>query len=146
MKRLVLLVALIWVPFLSIFLFASLGDTSYPHIAFHVFALALLVPGVVVAHRVRLAVTTRTQRLLGGILAVTVPLAVVGNFLELVTAVVRLAQDGWVNQDTSDIWEEGSHVWVANLTVPSMMASMLIALVLVAATAVQGRRRLEPVE
>jgi hypothetical protein len=65
--------------------------------------------------------------------------------LELVTAVVRLAEDGWVNKDTADVFVRGPHAVVATLTVPSMMLSMLGALALVAVAAVQGRRRLETV-
>lgn len=73
------------------------------------------------------------------------PLAVVGHVAELAVAVGRLAADGSVDRDTSDLWVSGPHQWAANLTVPAMMLSMLAVLVLAGATAVQGRRRPEPV-
>jgi hypothetical protein len=99
----------------------------------------------VVAWRSRQATATRAQQVLIWILSVTVPLAVLGIALELLTAVVRLGQDGWVNRDTADVWVQGPHAVVANLTIPSLMISMLAVLVLVVTVAVQGRRRLESV-
>lgn len=145
MKRHWVLVALIWSPFLSIFGFASLGDSSYPHIAFHLFALALLVPAAVLARRAGSATASRTQRVLGRVLFVSLPLAVLGHLLELGAAVVRFGQDGWVNRDTADVWEEGPHLWASNLTVPVMMVSMLAVGALAVATELRSRRRLEPV-
>lgn len=152
MPRLLLLLALIWIPFLSIFGFAnptlaaSVGD-SYPHIAFHVFAPVLLVTAFVLVQRFRLSAPTRLQRALAWILTVTVPLAVLGNLVELVAAVVRLAQDGWVSLPTPDVFAPGSHLHAlaANVTVPSLMVSMLAAGMLVLSAALQGRRKLEPV-
>lgn len=138
------LAALVWVPFLSVFAFASLGDTSALHITSHLFALALLGPAFVLARRLRREAPTRFRRGVLTVLVVFLPLSVVGHLLELGTAVVRLAEDGWANRDTADIWVEGPHVWAANLTVPSMMVSMLGTLVLVVATAVAGRRRPAP--
>lgn len=145
MRRVLVLAALVWVPFLSLFAFAAMGDRSHPHLAFHVFALALLVPAAVLAQRLRTGVTTRTQRALAWVLAVAVPLAVVGHVLELGVAVSRFAADGWVDRDTSDLWVSGPHQWAANLTVPAMMIAMLASVVLLGATVLQGRRRLEPV-
>jgi hypothetical protein len=145
MRRVLVLAALVWVPFLSLFVFAAMGDRSHPHLAFHVFALVLLVPAAVLAQRLRQDVTTRIQRVLAWVLAVAVPSAVVGHLLELAVAVSRFAADGWVDRDTSDLWVTGPHQWAANLTVPAMMVAMLASVVLLGATAVQGRRRLEPV-
>ena len=139
--RPLVLMALVWAPFLSLFLFASLGDRSHPHLAFHVFALALLVPAALLATRSFMTASTRAQRVLTGVLVVTVPLSVVGHVLELAVAVARFASDGWVDRDTSDIWVTGPHVWAANVTVPSMLLSMLTTVVLVVVTRVQGRRR-----
>ena len=139
------LLVLVWVPFLAVFAFASpsvidaAGD-SYPHVAFHVLSLALLVPAVLTARSWLPAAPTRTQRVCTRILLVTVPLAVLGNLVELAAAVLRLAQDGWESLRTPGIFEEGVHLWAANLTVPSLMVSMLAAMVLVIAHAVQGRR------
>ena len=137
-----LLAALVWVPFLSVFLFASLGDTSALHLSSHVLALALLVPAALLVYRQATA-RTRAQRVSLAVLRVSIPLAVVGHVLELGTAVQRLADDGWVNRDTSDVWVEGPHVWAANLTVPAMLVSMIGVLVLAVSTTLV-RRRPEP--
>jgi hypothetical protein len=144
-----LLLALTWVPFVSLFAFASpavseaLGD-SYPHMAFHVASPALLATAFLVARRFRGVAPTRLQRTLTGVLLVTLPLAVLGNLLELAAAVRRFAEDGWVSRPTPDIFEGGgAHAWAANLTVPAHMLSMLVVLVLVVTAAVQGSRRLE---
>lgn len=138
------LAALVWLPFLSIFVFASLGDTSAPHISSHVLALACLVPGVVIALRLRRSATGRFRRVLTTVLAVVVPLAVLGHLAELGIAVARLASDGWVNRDTADIWVTGPHVWAANVTVPAMLVAMLGTVALVVADAVARRRSPEP--
>ncbi|WP_377642913.1 hypothetical protein [Oryzobacter terrae] len=143
MKRVLLLAALVWAPFLSVFLFAALGDTSALHVTSHVFALALLVPAVRVALLLRREGPSGVGLLLVRVLLVAVPLAILGHVLELGTAVVRLAEDGWVNRDTADIWVEGPHVWAANITVPSMMVSMLVVVALAVVTSVSRRRRLE---
>ena len=145
MRRLLLLTALTWLPFLSIFFFASQGDTSFWHISIHVFALTLLGWGCRVAWSARSAAATPAQRALGWVLSVTLPLAVLGHVLELLAAVVRLGQDGWVSKDTADLWERGPHLWASNLTIPAMMLSMLAVLAFVVLAATQGRRRLEPV-
>lgn len=146
MRRPLILLALIWATFVVIFPFAAAGDTSFLHIGSHLIQLALLGPAALVAWRFRQAATTRAQRALGWILSVTVPLAFACVLAELVTAIARLAQDGWVNKDTADIWEHGTHFHIANITVPAMMLSMLTALVLVVTASVQGRRRLESVD
>lgn len=144
MKRVLLVAALVWAPFLSVFVFAALGDTSALHITSHVLALALLVPAVALVRRFRREEPSGLRLLLTRVLLVALPLAVVGHVLELAIALVRLAEDGWVDRDTADIWVAGPHVWAANVTVPSMMASMVAVLVLAVATAVARRRRLEP--
>jgi hypothetical protein len=138
------LAALVWVPFLSIFVFASLGDTSALHISSHLLALACLVPGVVIARRLRHAATRGLRRILTTVLTVVVPLAVLGHLAELGVAVARLASDGWVNLDTADIWVSGPHVWAANVTVPAMLVAMIVTLVLVVADVVARRRSPEP--
>jgi hypothetical protein len=140
-----ILLGLVWAAFLTLFPFAAAGDTSFLHIAAHLVQLPLLLGATVLAWRHRRATVTRAQRMLGWVLSVSVPAAVLGVTLELVTAVVRLAEDGWVNKDTADVFVRGPHAVVATLTVPSMMLSMLGALALVAVAAVQGRRRLETV-
>jgi hypothetical protein len=144
-----LLLALTWVPFISLFAFASpavsegLGD-SYPHMAFHVVSPALLAGAFLVARRFRSDAPTRLQRALAGVLMVTLPLAMLGNLLELAAAVRRFAQDGWVSRPTPDIFEGGgAHAWAANLTIPAHMLSMAVVLVLVVSVAVQRSRRLE---
>ena len=141
MQRSLVLTALVWVPFVSIFGFAALGDRSHPHLAFHAFALALLVPAAVLAWRSNREASTRAQRVLTWVLVVTGPAAVVGHLGELGVAVARYAADGWVDRDTSDLWVSGPHQWAANLTVPAMMLSMVAGLVLVLVVAVQGRAR-----
>ena len=145
MRRPLLLLALIWASFIVIIPFAAMGDTSFLHIASHLIQLPLLGAAALLAWRLRRAATTRAQRVLGWVLSVTVPVAFVCILLELAVAVVRLGQDGWANKDTADIWQEGPHFVIANLTVPSMMLSMLAVLILVVVVAVQSRRRLEPV-
>lgn len=94
MRRPLILLALIWATFIAIFPFAAAGDTSFLHIESHLIQLGLLGPAALVAWRFRRAATTRTQRVLGWILSVTVPLAFACVLAELVTAIVRLAQDG----------------------------------------------------
>ena len=145
MQRPLLMLALIWVSFLLVFPFAAQGDTSYLHISAHSLQLPLLGFATALVWRSRQAAATRAQQVLIWILSVTVPLAVLGVALELLTAVVRLGQDGWVNRDTADVWVQGPHAVVANLTIPSLMISMLAVLVLVVTVAVQRRRRLESV-
>ena len=144
MSRPLTLLALVWAPFLSIFVFASQGDTSALHISSHLLALALLVPATVLVWRMRPEAPTAASRWILSLMSATVPIAVLGHVGELAVAIQRLARDGWVNRDTADIWVAGPHVWAANVTVPSMMASMLAVLVLAVATSVARRRRLEP--
>jgi heme/copper-type cytochrome/quinol oxidase subunit 2 len=138
-----ILLGLVWIAFLVIFPFAAAGDTSFLHIGAHLVQLPLLLAATLLAWRQRRAAVTRAQRMVSWVLSVSVPAAVVGVGLELVTAVVRLAEDGWVNQDTADVWERGPHAVVASLTIPSMMVSMLAVLALAVTTAVQGRRHSE---
>lgn len=140
MSRPLTVLALVWTPFLSIFVFASQGDTSALHISAHVLALALLIPATLIVWRMRSASVPRIRRWIALVLSVTVPAAVVGHVGELAVAVHRLAQDGWVNKDTHDIWEGGPHLWISNLTIPAMMLSMLLSLALVVATAMSRRR------
>lgn len=140
MSRPLTVLALVWVPFLSIFFFAAQGDTSALHISSHLLALALLIPAAIMVWRLRSAATRGVRRWTLLVLAVSVPAAVVGHTGELAVAVVRLAQDGWVNLDTHDVWEAGPHMWIANLTIPAMMLSMVASVVLVLTTAL-GRGR-----
>lgn len=150
MKPTLLLMTLIWVPFLSIFAFANpaltdrIGD-SYPHIAFHLVTVALLVVALVVLRRIRGGNGPRSQRVLTGVLLVTIPLAIVGNLAEFVTAVDRLAADGWESRLTPEMFEEGAHAMAANLTIPALMLSMVSVLVLAGTEAYGRRRRLESV-
>lgn len=140
MSRPLTILALVWTPFLSIFVFASQGDTSALHISSHVLALVLLVPATLFVWRMRSASAPGIRRLIVLALSVTVPAAVLGHAGELAVAVHRLAQDGWVNKDTHDVWEGGPHLWISNLTIPAMMLSMILSLALVIATAVSRRR------
>lgn len=151
MKRPLLLMALIWVPFVSLFAFAAppvadrVGD-SYPHLAFHAFAPALLAIAFVRTRRILSDAATRAQRALLWVLSVTVPVAVVGNLVEFAAALQRFSQDGWVSRRTPEIFEEpGLHSWGAALTIPGLMLSMVTVLVLVVTTLFQSRRHLEPV-
>lgn len=147
MRRHWLLLFLVWLPFVSIFGFASpaladaVGD-SYPHMAFHVVSLALLGAAAVVSWRLRRDAPTRPRRSLLTVLVVTVPVAALGNVLELVAAVRRFADDGFVSRRTPDLFEPGSglHALASNLTIPALMLSMLLALVLAAAVALGARR------
>lgn len=151
MKPFWVLVALVWVPFVSIFAFAAppvaeaVGD-SYPHMAFHVFASVLLVAATVRAWRLHRQARARLERSLLTVLLVSVPLAVAGNVAELGVAVARFVSDGWESTRTPDLFESGSglHAVASNLTIPALMASMLLVLALVTAAGVRGRR-LEPV-
>ena len=146
MKRLSVLLVLVWLPFVSIFGFASpalteeVGD-SYPHMAFHVFSPLLLGGAFVNARGLHREAGTRLQRGLLRGLTVTLPLAVLGNLAELGTAVARFAGDDWESRATPDVFEEsGPHLWASNLTIPTLMASMLLVLALLVAHAVQSRR------
>ncbi len=139
MSRPLTLLALVWAPFLSIFVFASQGDTSALHIASHLLALALLIPASLLAWRMRSGAPGRASRWILTILSVSVPVAVLGHVGELAVAVLRLAEDGWVNLDTADIWEHGPHVTIASVTIPAMMVSMLLTVALVALSLL-GRR------
>lgn len=143
MRRALLVLALVWVPFLSIFGFAAIGDSSHPHIAFHLVAIPLLVGAFVVLRRLGRD-GGRTVRVVAAVLLVTVALAVVGHVAELAVAVARFAQDGFQNRDTADLWEHGPHVWASNLTVPAMMLSMVGSLVLVAAAGLARRHTSDP--
>lgn len=151
MSRVLVLVALVWVPFLAVFGFASplvadaVGD-SYPHVAFHVLAPLMLVGALVIDRRLLRDAHSRSQRSLLWLLSVTLTVAVVGNLVELAAAVRRLAADGWVSLRTPDVFEGGGlHGVGANLTIPGLMLSMVAVLALAVTVAVQHRRRLEPV-
>jgi heme/copper-type cytochrome/quinol oxidase subunit 2 len=140
MSRPLTLLALVWAPFLSIFVFASQGDTSALHISSHVVALALLVPAMVMAWRMRPQAPARAARWILTLLSVTLPVAVLGHLGELVVAVQRLAADGWANRDTADIWEHGPHVAIANVTIPAVLLSMMLTAALVVVSLRLGRR------
>ena len=131
-----LLPALVWAPFMSLFVFAAAfwGGDTYTHVLFHVLALTLLGWALIELRRTaRLRSTSRLRRFLTFVLFVSLPLAILGHGVELVTALARLGEEGWANVDTDDIFEEGVHAWAANVTVPMMMISMLTALALVIA-------------
>lgn len=145
MRRLLVLSALVWLPFVSLFVFASFGNTSLLHIAHHLIALGLLVPAVLLTWRHRRAAATRATRTLAGVLAVVLPLGTAGHAVELAIAVGRYASDGFANLDTTDLFHHGPHAAVATVTAPAMLASMLLVVALTVTTAVQGRRVLEPV-
>jgi hypothetical protein len=141
-SRLWLLLALVWAPFLSLFVFAAAfwGGDTYSHVLFHVLALALLGWAFVELRAVRVTSTSRIRRVLTLVLSASLPLAILGHGAELVTAVARLVEEGWANVDTDDVFEEGVHAWVANFTVPMMMLSMLTTLALTIVITIQGRR------
>lgn len=152
MKRPLVLLALVWVPFVLIFGFAApplvdaLGD-SHPHIAFHLVSGSALAAAFVGVRRRLRDVRSGVQRVLMRVLLVTLPLAVLGNALELLAAVRRLAADGWVSRRTEDLFgpDGGLHAVAANLTVPAHMVSMVVTLAVVVVHVVHGRRRLESV-
>lgn len=147
MRRALLLLALVWVPFLAIFGFAhptvtgALGD-SHPHLVFHVLSSLLL--GLALAQVVRLGPLApgRGATALRGLLGATLALAVLGNLVELAAAVRRLADDGWVSRATPDLFAPGGglHHLGASLTVPAHLASMLLALALAVVVAVRARQ------
>ena len=139
MTRPLTLLALVWAPFLSIFVFASQGDTSALHITSHLFALGLLVPATAMVWRWRPEAPTTASRWILTLLSATLLVAVLGHLGELVVAVQRLAQDGWVNRDTADIWEHGPHVTISNVTIPAVLLSMLLTAALVLVTLLQRR-------
>lgn len=138
-RRTLLLVALIWLPFLMLPAFAAFGDTSYPHIAFHVLAIPMLVAAVVLARRLLVDTDGTARRWMLRALLLFVPLAVIGHVAELATAIARFAQDGFVNRNTADVWESGPHFHAANITIPSMMLAMVTVLAFAVTTAVQRR-------
>lgn len=142
-RRILLLVALIWLPFLMLPAFASFGDTSYPHIAFHVLAIPMLIGAFVLVRRLLPETDGTARRWMLRALLLFVPLAVIGHVVELATAVARFAQDGFVNRNTADIWVSGTHSYAAHLTIPSMMLAMVTVLALAVTTAVQRRSRKE---
>lgn len=145
MRRLLVLSALVWLPFLSLFVFASFGNTSLLHIAHHVIALGLLIPAVLSTWRHRRGATTRATRTLTGALSVVLPLGTLGHAVELAIAIGRYASDGFANLDTTDLFDHGPHAMAATVTAPAMLTSMLLVVALTVTTAVQSRRRLEPV-
>ena len=140
-RRILLLVALVWLPFLMLPAFASFGDTSYPHIAFHVLAIPMLVGAFVVARRLLAGTDSTARRWMLRALLLFLTLAVVGHVAELATAIARFAQDGFVNRNTADVWESGPHFHAANVTIPSMMLAMITVVVLAVTATVQGRSR-----
>ena len=142
-RRILMLVALIWLPFLMLPAFAAFGDTSYPHIAFHVLAIPMLVGAVVLTRRLLVETDGTARRWMLRALLLFVPLAVIGHVAELATAIARFAQDGFVNRNTADVWEAGPHFHAANITIPSMMLAMVTVLALAVTTAVQRRSRRE---
>lgn len=145
MGRPLLLFGLIWGSFLAVLPFAAFGDTSVLHISSHLIQLPLLAAATVLAWHCRRAAVGRARRALTWVLSVTVPVAFVSIAVELGIAIDRLRDDGWVNLDTADIWEEGPHFVVASFTVPAMTLSMLMVLALVVTTLLGGRRQVEPI-
>ncbi|GAA5160737.1 hypothetical protein [Ornithinimicrobium tianjinense] len=148
MRRPLLLLALVWVPFLSIFLFASpvltgaVGD-SYPHVAFHVVSPAMLLGAAAVALRWRRARDgAALVRALLALLVLALAVAVLGNGVELLSALRRLAEDGWVSRLTPDLFEAGSglHSLGASLTIPAHMGALALSLALVGVEALRARR------
>lgn len=139
-RRLLVLSALVWLPFLSLFAFASFGNTSLLHIAHHVVALGLLVPAVIATWRHRRDAATRATRTLAGALSVLLPLGTLGHGVELAIAIARYASDGFANLDTTDLFTHGPHATAATLTAPAMLTSMLLVAALTITTTVQGRR------
>lgn len=147
MRPHLLVTALVWGTFVSIFAFASpaladaIGD-SYPHMAFH--ALSVVTLGIALRLVVRLHgdPAGRLATALQWVLTASLPLAILGNLLELVAAVQRFAADGWVSRATPDVFEDGSglHALAASLTIPSLMLSMLVSLLLAIAVAVRRRQ------
>lgn len=142
-RPILLLIALVWLPFLMLPGFAAFGDTSYPHIAFHVLAIPMLVWAFVVARRLLAETGSGARRWMLRALLLFLPLAVIGHVAELATAIARFAQDGFVNRNTADVWVSGPHFHAANVTIPSMMLSMVTVLVLAVTNAVQSRSRKE---
>lgn len=140
-RRTLMLIALVWLPFLMLPAFAAFGDTSYPHIAFHVLAIPMLVAAFVLGRRLLVETDSTAQRWMLRALLLFLPLAVVGHAAELATALARFAQDGFVNRNTADVWESGPHFHAANVTIPSMMLAMLTVLALAVVVAVQTRSR-----
>lgn len=124
--------ALVWIPFLSLFVFAAAfwGGDTYSHVLFHVVALALLLVALTRLRALRTVGGRRLGRAAAVVLSVSVPLAIVGHAVELAAAVVRLVDEGWANVDTDDLFERGVHAWAANVTVPMMMTSMLVSVAL----------------
>jgi hypothetical protein len=148
MRRPLLLLALVWVPFLSIFLFASpaltgaVGD-SYPHVVFHVVSPAMLVGAAVVALRHRRAREgAPVVRALLALLVLALAVAVLGNGVELLSALRRLAEDGWVSRLTPDLFEAGSglHSLGATLTIPAHMGALALSLTAAVVEALRARR------
>jgi uncharacterized metal-binding protein len=138
------LLALIWTPFISIFVFAAAfwGGDTYSHVVFHVLAIGLLGGALIELRRHRsLIAAGLVGRALTGILAVSLPLAILGHTAELVTAVARLADEDWANVDTDDLFETGMHATAANVTVPTMMISMLSVLILTTLPSTRSGRR-----
>lgn len=142
-RRTLMLIALVWLPFLMLPAFAAFGDTSYPHIAFHVLAIPMLVAAFVLGRRLLVETDSTAQRWMLRALLLFLPLAVVGHVAELATALARFAQDGFVNRNTADVWESGPHFHAANVTIPSMMLAMVTVLALAVVVAVQTRSRKE---
>ncbi|MFT3877662.1 MAG: hypothetical protein QM708_14765 [Propioniciclava sp.] len=139
MRRCLTVLALVWLAFVIIFPFAAAGDTSFLHITFHVIQLMLVVPALWLVNRVRVDAVTRPVRWTATLMIVTLIGAIAGIVGEMAVAVARLAHDGWVDRDTADLWEHGPHVTISTLTIPSMMLSMLLSVVLVVVMAL-GRR------
>lgn len=148
MNRRWLLLVLIWAPFASLFIFAApfWGGDTYSHVLFHALALALLVWAFAHVRAARSAAVGRSQRLLVLVLPFSLPLAILGHFVEFITAVVRLVDEGGANVATDDIFEDGLHALAANITVPAMLLSMITALVLVIVTVVHGRASREALD
>ena len=142
-RRTLMLIALVWLPFLMLPAFAAFGDTSYPHIAFHVLAIPMLVAAFVLGRRLLVETESTAQRWMLRALLLFLPLAVAGHVAELATALARFAQDGFVNRNTADVWESGQHFHDANVTIPSMMLAMVTVLALAVVVAVQTRSRKE---
>jgi hypothetical protein len=110
-------------------------EVTGAHTAFHILGILTCVAGIALLHRLRRG-ATRTVRVLSWIVTVTLIGWLVGHLGELISVFT----EGGVAHD-SDTFDHASHIFFANIAVPSWMLTILTFLVLLIAIAIQGITR-----
>lgn len=109
-------------------------DGLLPHAVFHPVYIVFLVGAILVLVRLRSATGSRTRRALTLALVVAQAGAIVG----MIGEEIAVLQHGGLSAG-KELFEEPVHFWSASLTIPSLLASQLLLIVITIA-AILARR------